>query len=252
MRPRQGMRYSGYAMNFNDRISAADYDRRLSAEGYPGGLVDYIERELDGCGSVIDVGAGTGFFAIPLAARGYTIDAVEPSMYMLEILQSKIDAATAPKIRLNNRTWEDWEGEKRDALICLHALYPMRDPRAAIEKMTRYADRRIILVRSDEGSRNLSGLLREMTGKIRDGEPFIELIRKALAGLDMPYYEEIVEQRRTSVFYDLDGEARYYCGHLGLKEDRLEWIRGIIERNTVRREGRFEFEGLYRDFMVTF
>jgi len=239
-------------MKFYDRTFAAEYDRRLSAEGYPGNLVDHVERVLDGCGSVIDVGAGTGFFAIPLAVRGFTVEAVEPSEHMLDIFRGKLDSSTASRIRLHHRRWEEWEGEKRNALICLHSLYPMADPGAAIEKMARFADRRIVLVRNEEGSRNLSGLLREMTGRARETGFFISMIRKTLAGLNLPFSEEIVEQRRTGVFYDLDEEARYYCGHLGLKEDRLEQVRTIIEKNAVRREGYFEFEGLYRDIMVIF
>lgn len=239
-------------MKFYDRTFAAEYDRRLSAEGYPGDLVDHIARALDGCGSVIDVGAGTGFFAIPLARRGLTVLAIEPSAHMLDILRGKIDGTIAAKIRPHHSTWEEWKGEKCDALICLHSLYPMTDPRAAIEKMTRFADRRIVLVRNEEGSRNLTGLLREMTGRARDAGHFVAMLRETLAGLCLRYTEKIVEQRRTSAFYDLDEEARYYCGHLGLKDDRLEQVRTIIEKNTVRREGRYEFEGLYRDVMVVF
>ena len=155
-------------MKFYDRTFAAEYDRRLSAEGYPGNLVDHIARALDGCVSVIDVGAGTGFFAIPLAGRGFTVEAIEPSAHMLDILRGKIDGTIAAKIRPHHSTWEEWEGGKRDALVCLHSLYPMADPRAAIEKMTRFADRRIVLVRNEEGSRNLTGLLREMTGRARE------------------------------------------------------------------------------------
>ena len=37
-----------------------------------------------------------------------------------------------------------------------------------------------------------------------------------------------------------------------MKDDRLEQVRTTIEKNTVRREGRYEFEGLYSDVRVVF
>jgi SAM-dependent methyltransferase len=239
-------------MKFYDRKFAVEYDRRLAAEGYPGRLLERVEHELGGARSVIDVGAGSGFFAIPLAARGFLIEAVEPSKYMLDILRGKLDETTAPRIRIHQTVWEEWSGEKCDALICLHSLYPIPDPRAAIEKMIKSAARRILLVRSDEGSRNLIGILREETGRARDPGIFVRLVEETLRELGVRYSTAIVEQRRTGVFHDLDGEARYYCGHLGLKHDQFEKIRTIIEEHAVRRGDRYEFEGIYRDVLLIF
>ncbi len=239
-------------MKFYDKIFAAEYDRRLSAEGYPGILLDHVERELGDARRVIDVGAGTGFFAIPLAALGHTIEAIEPSIHMLDILKSKLDDETASRVRIHQTTWENWSGERGDALVCLHSIYPMPDAGAAIEKMIRYADRRILLVRSDEGSHNLTGILREKTGMTRNPVAFFEGIVRSLRGLGVGYDASPVEQRRVTSFENLDDEAAYYCRHLGLADDRFEEVRRIIDENAVRRGEVFEFEGVYRDIIVVF
>ncbi|HSV95990.1 MAG TPA: class I SAM-dependent methyltransferase [Spirochaetota bacterium] len=239
-------------MKFYDKIFAAEYDRRLGAEGYPGILLDHVERELGNARRVIDVGAGTGFFTIPLAARGRYMEAIEPSLHMLDILTSKLDDETASRVRIHQSTWEDWSGERGDALICLHSIYPMPDPGAAIEKMLLYADRRILLVRSDEGSRNLSGILREKTGKTRNPVDLFEKIERMLCVLGVEYNARPVEQRRITSFGNLDDEAAYFCRHLGLADDKIEDVRRIIDEHTVRRGDVREFEGLYRDIIVVF
>ncbi len=239
-------------MRFYDKQFALDYEQRLAAESYPGGLLDLVAQELDGVRYVIDVGAGTGFFAIPLALRGYFIEAVEPSPHMLDIMKGKLDAETAVRVRIHQSTWEDWSGGRGDALICLHSIYPMPDIEAAIAKMIRYADRRILLVRSDEGSRNLSAILRQKTGKGRNPVAFFEGVERSLRSLGVEYAVRPVEQRRISTFADSRGEALYYCRYLGLPEDKVEDVRMLIEKQAVRHGDTYRFEGVYRDLMVVF
>ena len=48
-----------------------------------------IERHLDGVRSILDVGAGTGVFSIPLARRGFSVTHVDISPAMLEIARRK-------------------------------------------------------------------------------------------------------------------------------------------------------------------
>jgi SAM-dependent methyltransferase len=61
---------------------AEDYRRR---PGYPEALADRLS-ELTGAGrSVVDLGAGTGALAAPLARRGHRVWAVEPAAAMLEV-----------------------------------------------------------------------------------------------------------------------------------------------------------------------
>ena len=61
---------------------ADDYRQR---PGYPVPVLDRLAA-LAGTGPVVDLGAGTGLVALPLAARGIPIRAVEPARAMLEVL----------------------------------------------------------------------------------------------------------------------------------------------------------------------
>jgi ubiquinone/menaquinone biosynthesis C-methylase UbiE len=78
----------------------AGYDRK---QGYPDPAADIAAFEahgLDNRSTVVDLGAGTGQFAIPAAARFGRVTAVDVSPVMLNALQAKATASQADPPRL--------------------------------------------------------------------------------------------------------------------------------------------------------
>lgn len=53
-----------------------------------------IERHLEGVDTILDVGAATGAFSIPLARRGYSVTHLDLSPRMLEIARQKAQGLT--------------------------------------------------------------------------------------------------------------------------------------------------------------
>ncbi|WP_462272540.1 class I SAM-dependent methyltransferase [Methanohalophilus sp.] len=97
------------------------------------------ELPLDPNYSVLDVGAGPGSLAIPLAERVSHVTAVEPGKGMLEILQENIDQYGLDNISCVNKCWEDLDVDNdlkglHDIVIASFSL-GMPDIRKAIEKM---------------------------------------------------------------------------------------------------------------------
>lgn len=61
---------------------------------YPAALIDALAALAGPAGAHVgDVGAGIGHVALPLAARGYAVTAVEPAEAMLAVLRSRAEAA---------------------------------------------------------------------------------------------------------------------------------------------------------------
>lgn len=70
---------------------AADYARRPP---YPAALVDRVAALAGGPGArVLEAGAGTGHLALPLAAQGLRVTALEPARAMLDALAAAARAA---------------------------------------------------------------------------------------------------------------------------------------------------------------
>lgn len=69
--------------------------------------------------SVVDFGAGTGRLAIPLAARGYAVTAVEPCPQMMEILVSKARRANA-QIQSREERMQEFNAQGQfDIALCV-------------------------------------------------------------------------------------------------------------------------------------
>ena len=93
--------------------------------------------------TILDIGAGTGVFAIPLAQNAKRVVAVEPSSGMLDILRKKAEEAGLSKIECINKRWEDTSIDELldinegmyDAVVCSHALYYITDLHQSFKKM---------------------------------------------------------------------------------------------------------------------
>lgn len=87
---------------------------------------------------VLDIGAGPGTYALPLAKRGCRVTVVEPSPVMREMLAARINQEKITSITVIPKRWEDVEpqelGAPYDAVIASFSL-TMMDMAAALKKM---------------------------------------------------------------------------------------------------------------------
>jgi SAM-dependent methyltransferase len=98
--------------------------------------------------TVLDVGAGTGVLAIPLAKIAGSVTAIDPSSGMLDELKTAAARERLDNITCLERRWEDVSiGEDitpHDLVIASFSLI-MLDIRAALEKMHAAASRAVCL-----------------------------------------------------------------------------------------------------------
>ena len=123
--------------------------------------------QIDGATSVLDVGAGWGRFAIPLARAARTVTAVEPSAPLREFLRANVEAAGLDAGRLNivAAGWEEAEVAPADLVLCANVLMPLADVEPFLRKLDAHTLRRgVIVLRAVAMDGPLVALWREIHG----------------------------------------------------------------------------------------
>jgi SAM-dependent methyltransferase len=85
---------------------------------------------------VVDVGAGAGRFAIPLARRVHEVVAVEPSAAMRTTLAADVERAGVTNVRVVPQRWDEVSDVAGDLVFAAHVVYPLED----IEPFVRHLD----------------------------------------------------------------------------------------------------------------
>ncbi|BAQ35198.1 methyltransferase domain-containing protein [Dehalococcoides sp. THU3] len=115
---------------------------------YPGKLLDRILDITHQGESLLDIGAGAGSFAIPLALHGVNVTAVEPSPRQSGALAKEIQKESLANIRIVHDEWEALLPEeitKHDHVMAVYSL-EMENIRPALEKMIAVAAKNVLLV----------------------------------------------------------------------------------------------------------
>ncbi len=132
------------------RSSAGYWDRR--ARRYHDSTKDTVARDpffhrlhaiVTPEMSVLDVGTGSGRFALALAPLVRQVIAVEPNAAMLGYLRQDAQTLNLPNISYYQSTWQDAPDDLRaDIVICSHVLYPLRDIVPFLAKLQQAARQR--------------------------------------------------------------------------------------------------------------
>ena len=93
--------------DFVTRTSYEIYDQILMYSGYPGEILAKISSFISPGATLLDIGAGTGAFAIPLSRKTSRTIAIDPSEYQLQILSEKARQEGLINIVTINREWKD-------------------------------------------------------------------------------------------------------------------------------------------------
>ncbi|HOP62268.1 MAG TPA: class I SAM-dependent methyltransferase [Spirochaetota bacterium] len=238
-------------MRFKNHDYAEFYDRQQTEAGYPGKLLAPVIEALKGFNSVIDIGAGTGFFTIPLLESGHRVTVVEPASEMSDIILRKCPPGKREKLSVINDLWENWTGEKHDAAICIHSLYSMNNSRNAIELIHRNSEKRIIIVRESSEMKTLTGMTRAKLG-IELSRDYNPEIVSALKELDVPFTVKNIMEQRPHRVIDPDRETGSVIYHLRLDESYKNRVRNIINELCSKDSRGIYFNAVYSDNIYLF
>jgi SAM-dependent methyltransferase len=133
-----------------------------------------VVRELiPGGGSLLDVGAGTGRLAVPLAREGYAVTAVEPAGPMLADLTA---AAVGLPVEIVEGRWPDAAPSVRhcDLALSAHVVYDVADIGPFVSTLHAAADAVVIECGADHPRTALAPLYRALHGLDRPVGPTVD------------------------------------------------------------------------------
>jgi len=132
-----------------NRLKANWYKKGLAGSGASDAILSVILPRSSRIGSFLDVGAGCGALAIPLARAGKEVTAVEPSAQMAEILKGD-DEKEGLGIKCINSTWEEVSENDivkgHDAIICANVPGLLKDNEAFLRRADALAEKAVFFI----------------------------------------------------------------------------------------------------------
>ena len=137
-------------------------------------LMEFLMNSLGPASTFLDIGAGTGRWAIPAARIAQRVTAIEPSPAMLTHLRQNIARAGLGNVALVEARWEDAQVHPHDVVLCSHAMYASPDFLGFVGKMERSALYKCFLVMRVPSADGVIGqLCRRFYGHMHDSPNFV-------------------------------------------------------------------------------
>ena len=125
-----------------------DYARQFKDDPHRQGdpVVEALLANLKPGDTLLDVGAGGGRLALPLALSCRSVTAVEPSPSMCAVLQETANEYGIDNVSIVQSGWVDAEVEPADVILCSHVVYVIEDIGAFVRKLNSHARRLVLCV----------------------------------------------------------------------------------------------------------
>lgn len=157
---------------------------RPSADVRPDPAVDALAALIGPDDQVIDVGAGGGRHAVPLARRCREVIAVEPSPAMRAVLAEELSRQHVVNVRIVAAAWADAAVGPAPLVFAAHVTYGVRPIEPFLRKLDTVATRHaVVVVMGDPPQSPIAPFWRAVHGETRLRLPCRDELLAALAEL---------------------------------------------------------------------
>ena len=167
-------------------------------------LVNHLRQEIAPGQTVLDVGAGGGRLALPLALDAEKVIAVEPSPSMCRVLREAAYEFKVPNIEVVEADWLEAQVDRADIAVCAHVLYVIQDIEAFVRKLEDHAGQVLVIVFQAPPQSQMYPLWERVHGVPRLGLPSLPEFLEVLDQLGIESDVEVVHTERNRGFESME------------------------------------------------
>lgn len=170
--------------------------------------------------TLVDVGAGSGRFALPLAAVAREVIAVDSSRVMLDLLEEEAQRRGLGNVRTVHAAWQDVVDVEGDIVVCAYVLPLVADAARFLARLDVAARQRVfVYIAAVTSDLLLDPLWRYAHGRPRPpGPSFVDAV-SLLREIGIDPQVEIVPAPAFGNFVNLDQAVDDYAELLRLGDD---------------------------------
>lgn len=213
------------------------YERATARGDYAPRVLATIADLLDGCRSVLDVGAGFGALAVPLARRVERLTALEPSPAMAAALGRQVARAGLRNVTVVPAPWGAVPVPAHDLVLCAHVGPLLRPDSAFVRDVGDVARRGVVLVH-DAGGGDEKFFFPELYPALL-GRPYVRehddgALLRALRARGLDPRLAVIEYRSDQPFATLDEACEFWMTYMALEgADVRRFLRRFLARRLV-------------------
>ncbi|MFQ5945945.1 MAG: class I SAM-dependent methyltransferase, partial [Anaerolineae bacterium] len=226
------------AREFWTERKVAWYQRALERSDYAERVLEVLAPLLAVCDTALDVGAGCGALALPLAGRLRQVTALEPAAAMTQALSASARARGLQNIEVIEAGWGQVSVAPHDLVLCAHVGDLLRPQSPFLREVSSMARHGVALVR-DAGPERDKFFFRELYPLLL-GRPYTpgcdyEETVDGLARLGTSPRVTPVSYRSDQPFDNLEEACDFWMEYLGVEGEHIrEFLREFLGKRLVR------------------
>ena len=168
---------------------------------------------------VLDVGGGSGRFALPLATRAERVNVVDPSADSIDLLKERAADAGITNVTTINEQWEDADVPAADLVLCSLVLHHVSEPAPFVARLQQHARNRVALLEMVQTPGVVNNpFFERVHGKPLPPLPGLARLMDLLWGMDIYPDVEMITPEPAVVGPDLDTALEQLRFRLAVRE----------------------------------
>ena len=228
-----------------DATRAERFNRESQHNDWAKGRTIIREMSVLPTDNVLDIGAGPGSVAIPLAPYVAHITAVEPNIHMCALLEQNIRAYNVQSFSIVRKLWDDVVpgvdlSPPYDVVLASFSL-GMLDLRAALRKMTDVSSREVYVFwfsGTGGSDRDRQFVQEQILGRPYHPAPTADIVYNVLC--DMEIFPDVVSRSlsKERIFPSMREAEDYFLDRYGLDRGSYgDAVRRYLDTRLVSHEG---------------